>query len=153
MDAKDLQKLMEVIFSRCRRLLGQHDLAWDAVQEVFTRFYEVAPQQAIKDPLRFLYRSSTNYCIDLMRTKDRLLPLEHTLVEECWGSTSQQAEDALLIRKLLRRFGQEAVEMMTYRYVDQMTYKEIGHIYNKSDRGIKKKIERLESQMRKYLKR
>lgn len=153
LDAETLQRMMEMIYSRCRRMLGDPEQAWDALQEVFVRFYESANKQAIHQPLHFLYRTSTNHCIDLLRTKGRTFPLDEQALAELPSKQTHQGEERVLVNKLIQRFGKDEVEMLTYRYVDQMTYREIARVYHMSDRGVQKKLERIEDMMRKYLNR
>lgn len=153
MDAQTLQRMMKLIYSRCKRMLGDPEQAWDATQEVFTRYYENATQQAIDQPLHFLYRLSTNHCIDLLRKRGRMFPLLEQTLDKQVGASTNRGEGRMIVRKLIERFGQDTVEMLTYRHLDQMTYKEVAAVYHMSDRGVQKKLERIEEMARKYLRR
>jgi RNA polymerase sigma-70 factor (ECF subfamily) len=60
------------IYSRCRRLLRDPVAAEDATQEVFLRVMrhiEAAPQESAA--LAWIYRISTNYCLNVLRDSSR----------------------------------------------------------------------------------
>jgi len=153
MEAARLKKHMAVLYHRCLRILQDPDLAWDVVQETVTRYYEQLPTKEIQQPFSYLYSISTHHCVDLLRQRGRMLPMEPRMLQEMWGVESHRAEGALIVDKLVRRFGEELIQLVIYRHVDQMTYQEIADLVGKSDRGIKKKLDRIESQIRLYLQR
>jgi len=153
MRAEQISEYLEALHYRCFRILRDRELASDALQEVLTRYYELLERQEIHEPLRYLYRMSTNYCIDVLRRSNRELPVSTTDIQETESVLDQRAEGKLIVNRLIKRFGPDEVNLMVYRYVDQMTYKEIAAIVGKSDRGVKKKIEALTIRVRKYLNR
>jgi len=59
-----------LIFARCRRLLRDPALAEDATQEVFVRVFKHLDQAPADDEaLAWMYRISTNHCLDLLRRR------------------------------------------------------------------------------------
>ncbi|TNE51467.1 MAG: sigma-70 family RNA polymerase sigma factor [Deltaproteobacteria bacterium] len=153
MDSNLLKDYMKVIYNRCYRLLRDKDLAWDAMQEVLARYYERASKETIQKPLNYLYRISTTHCLHTLKQKDRSLPLEPEQHEKITEPTQHRGENKLLLSKLQERFDDDEIQMLLYRHVDQMNYQEIAEIIQMSDRGVKKKLDRLEETVRKYLSR
>ena len=60
------------------------------------------------------------------------------------------AESMLMVEALLRQFGEEAVALLAYRYLDKMTLKELGSLYGCSHQNIDKRLRRLHHSMQKY---
>jgi len=149
-NAEVLKSHIEVIYGRCHRLLRDEDLAWDALQEVMMRYYEVNAKQEIQQPLHYLYRICTNYCLKKMRTLKRSIPIEPREFDTFLGSVAQTAEHKVLLDELFQAFEEEEINLLLYRHVDQMTYKEIASMYGRTDRGIKKKLDKIEQRIRKY---
>lgn len=154
MTEKDsFRRYLESLYFRCYQLLSDHQLAQDAVQDVMLKFHEISATKDIENPNAYLYRMGTNHCLNLMKSNKRWLPLSQEHLESLNDHAYTDIEGKLKIDRLIKRFGQEAVQMLVYRHVDQMTYEEIGEVCGMSDRGVKKKLERLEEQFRKYLTR
>ncbi|MEM1008978.1 MAG: sigma-70 family RNA polymerase sigma factor [Myxococcota bacterium] len=155
MNKSQLKRYMGVIYARCCEILGDRDLAWDAVQESMLRYTQVAQREQVENTLALLYRISGFCCVDLQRkhyrTRALCSKLQHHL-----GPPEQKvnaAEGKLVLERLVQRFGKEDVALLTFRHIDQMTYQEIAQIMNQSDRGVQKKIARIEERVRKYLSR
>lgn len=148
MDPEVVPHYLDALYHRCFRMLRNHDLAWDAVQEVMTRYCEVAAHKNIHEPLHFLYHLSTNHCIDLLRRHFRLLPVESTSLHALFGTCTSAAEESLDLQSIQREFGDEVVQLLVYRHLDGMTYQEIGKLCELSDRGVKKRLDKVEAQIR-----
>lgn len=54
------------------------------------------------------------------------------------------------VRELLEEFGEEATLLLVFRYLDQMTLQELGEMYGITDRGVKKRLDKLESRVRQH---
>lgn len=154
MDRAELKRYMQVFYHRCIRLLGDPVLAMDALQETMTRYYEALERRQVTNPYYYIQRTCTNYCLDVLHKKKRLVFIEPDVVEELLGSVGKagtEAEGQLLVAKLLETIEREDVELLLYRYVDQMTLQEMATLYGISDRGVKKRINRVESQIKKIV--
>lgn len=149
MERTDLKRYMEVVYGRCCRILGDSDAAWDALQDVFASFYEARKERKITEPLAYLYRSSTNHCLNVLRSKKKTLPLLLEFLDSGEDS-GKRVESRLMVEALLEVIGQESMDLLVYRHVDHMTYEEIAALYGMSDRGIKKRLDRLETKIRKH---
>ena len=71
-------------------------------------------------------------------------------MEAMLGSETPQPLERLQVEKMAKHFGQEAMTLLIYRYIDRMTYQEIAKLYGISDRGLKKRIDKLKKQIHKY---
>src|SRR5438094_1120230 len=94
------RKFGPAIYSRCRRLLKDDALAEDATQEVFVRVMrhiESAPDD--KAALAWIYRISTNYCLNLIRDRNR----QAEPVEDLPDTGGEHPEPELLDRELAMR--------------------------------------------------
>ncbi len=56
-----------------------------------------------------------------------------------------------MVESVLQSLDQEEATLLVYRHVDQMTYDEIGALVAMTDRGVKKKLDRLERHVRQTL--
>lgn len=148
-----IKRYMGAVYARCLRHLGDPDLAWDALQEVMMRFTQVAEKEPIEKPLGLLYKITGNCCADLQRSTYRMKALLASVTGYALLPETSTSEERLLFQQVVARFGEEDMELLVYRYVEQMTFAEIGEVVGMSDRGVQKKIERMTEQVRKYLKR
>jgi RNA polymerase sigma-70 factor (ECF subfamily) len=151
MNRSELKSLMHAVYHRCLRLLKDPARAEDALQEVMLRFFQKNKEKTIHEPLRYLYRSSTNHCLNLLRSHRR----QAELLKEHRESSFEQARltfpDASVgVRELLEEFGEEATLLLVFRYLDQMTLQELGEMYGITDRGVKKRLDKLESRVRQH---
>lgn len=144
------QKHCESVFHRCYRILRDRELAYDATQETLTRFMEMCQKKTLHKPLNYLYRMSTNCCLDVLAHYKKHIPLESSL-EYGAHLVTPSVESKLLLEQLFSEFGREQIDLLIYRYIDRMTYQEIAELYGKSDRGIKKRMDKLEQQIHRYL--
>lgn len=151
MNTNELQGYIDALYNRCYRILHEHELAWDAVQEIMARYCESSKKENIQKPLHYLYRLSTNHCIDLLRRRQHLLPMDPLILQALVRQSKPTADESILVQELLRDFGDEVVKLLIYRYIDGMTYLEIGTLCGLSDRGAQKKLERIKKQIRIYL--
>jgi len=66
-----------VIYARCKRLLRDEEAARDATQEVFIRVMRhLAKTPPGDEALRWISRIATNYCLNQIRDRQRLVSLE-----------------------------------------------------------------------------
>ena len=66
------RRFAPLIYARCRRLLRDPAAAEDATQEVFVRVWRhIADAPDDRAALKWMYRISTNYCLNVMRDRTR----------------------------------------------------------------------------------
>jgi len=153
MNKEQLKRHMQVLYHRCIKMLRDPELAWDALQEIMTRYYEAVQRRNILNPYHYLQRACTNHCLDLIAKRKKISSLQapEMLLQFQQAEQDHTAEGKLVVSTLLKEFEKEDVALLMFRYMDQMTYREIAAIYNKSDRGIQKRLDRLEIAVRDYL--
>ena len=101
------QRYGPAVYSRCRRILQDDTLAEDATQEVFMRVLrhlDKAPGD--EQALAWIYRISTNYCLNLRR--DRCAQAEPTATLP--DAPGRSPEDGILDRDACLRILDNAPE-------------------------------------------
>lgn len=148
------RKYGPVIYSRCRRLLKDDALAEDATQEVFVRVMrhiEAAPDDAAA--LAWIYRISTNYCLNQIRDRSRQAEPTDTLPEQA----SVHPEGELLDRELAMRLVARAPENLrapaVLYYVDGLEQEQVAKALGISRRTVINRLNEFMSRSRKFLAR
>ena len=147
MDASEIGELYErfgpVIYRRCLKLLADPVLSRDACQEVFVRAMRHA-EKLISDRecLPWLYRVTTNFCLNLIRDNDKvtLLPLCHEVHETLENRVEQKAAASEEVRYLLNRFNEIDAQIAVFAYLDRMTQEEIAEVTGLSRKTVGKKL-------------
>lgn len=142
------------IHSRCRRLLKNDVAAEDATQEVFLRVLkhlESAPSD--EAALAWIYRISTNYCLNLLRDQAR----HAEPVEELPEQPSEHPEAGMLDRDLAMRLLMRAPESlrapaMLY-YVDGLEQQQVAEVLGISRRTVINRLGEFAERAKKYLMR
>lgn len=136
-------------------LLGDADLAADAVQEAFIRAYDSLA--SCRDPDRFgawFYRILTNQC-HTARGRSR----RDTVDVETAGLTSRERADASLeqgeiARRLEQALGQltpEQREAFVLKYVDERSYEEMSGLLGVGPDALKMRVHRAREALREIM--
>lgn len=148
------RKYGPVIFSRCRRLLKDDALAEDATQEVFVRVMrhiESAPDDA--QALAWIYRISTNYCLNQLRDRGRQAEPTDTIPE----TPSAHPEGALLDRdtamKLVNRAPEKIRAAVLLYYVDGLEQTQVADTLGISRRTVINWLQDFADRSKKFLAR
>jgi len=149
--AHDIAALYErhapAIYAHCRRLLGSAAAGRDALQESFVR---VLQHHRVLGPgdqaLRYLYRTSTNVCINLLRqrsVRERAAPL---IAAQINGAQSCQPVpgDREFVRMLLEQCDETAVAVALMHFVDGMTQVEVAATLGITRRTVYNRIRKIE---------
>lgn len=146
----------DAIFRYCYFRVYDKERAADLMQETFTKTWEYIQKGNEIDNIRaFLYRVAHNICInESVRTK----PLSLDLLEEETGfepedrtrTPEERAEVSLLLSKL-KELRPPDRDLLTLRYVDDMSVSEIaelqGQVPNTVSVRIKRALEELKSKV------
>jgi RNA polymerase sigma factor (sigma-70 family) len=138
---------------RCRALLGDGEEARDMVQEVFLR--AVVHGNSFRgeaSPLTWLYRISTNLCLNRLRDRKQHLPLE--LFAQVLPAQAATPEGAASARQaaqaLLSGLDGRTRAVVVYRYLDGMTQEEIAQVTGWSRKTLGKKLREFEARVEEW---
>lgn len=126
-----------VLYARCRRLLGDAAAADDAVQEVFLRVLrhlEKVPDDG--EAVKWLYRVSTNYCLNVIRDHKRHTNLLQERPLRPLSAPEQALLDKDLVRRLLNHVPDKLQAPAVLYYLDDMEQKEIAEVLGVSRRTV-----------------
>lgn len=150
-DTRNIAELYErhapAIYAHCRRLLGSAPAGRDALQESFVR---VLQHHRVLGPgdqaLRYLYRTSTNVCINLLRqrsVRERAAPL---IAAQIVAAQSHQPipGDREFVRLLLEQCDETAVAVALMHFVDGMTQVEVASTLGITRRTVYNRIRKIE---------
>lgn len=118
-----------LVYRRCLLLLGDAADAEDAMQEVFVKAYRSLGRfRGEAAPSSWLYRISTNHCLNLLRSrKRRRRRLERQAAESALLERvdADKLEAVAAVRELLPRFDRRTQQMAIYYFVDGMSQQEV----------------------------
>jgi len=141
-------------FGVALRILGKRQDAEDVVQQAFLRLYEARSLYNPKWRLStWFYRILTNTCVDELRRRRTLIPLE------AWDGRSaerpdqslERSERAQMLQSALATVPPEARTILTLYYGDGRSYQEIGAIRGVSVNTVKTHLRRGRLALRKAL--
>ncbi len=132
------------LIRRAVRLLGNVEDARDVVQGLFVDLYQRGDTTT---DLPYLYVAVTNRCLTLLRdTSNRARLLEKNdgaLVPPARTSCDDAVIGLDLLTKLLRELDDSEAQVLTYRYVDDMTQEEIASLLGLSRKTVGKRLDRI----------
>lgn len=159
--AEDLSKAYETfsdaIFRHCFFRVYQREYALDLMQQVFMKTWEyVAKGASIENIQAFLYRTANNLIIDEMRKKKEQISLE-TLEDsglEPGLDTHEDLEgfiDGQQVITYLKKLPVDEREILTFRFIDDLSPKEIAEILDETSSVISVRIHRALKKLRELL--
>ncbi|MEK7859594.1 MAG: sigma-70 family RNA polymerase sigma factor [Elusimicrobiota bacterium] len=142
------------VFGLCLSMLGGAAEADDAAQDVFLKAYRSLDRFRNDASLRtWLYRIASNRCLDLLRSRarDRSESLEAILESEggrlkdllpVESDSSQAAENADLVERVLRQLSPEYRLILTLREGQGLDYEELAEAMGCSLDSVKARLKR-----------
>jgi RNA polymerase sigma-70 factor (ECF subfamily) len=140
------QKYAPAIYAHCRRLLQSQAAARDATQEAFVRVLTRGPSfPNDDDALRYLYRVSTNVCLNQIREfKVHTRAAASLRTRPAWsGSMEAQHVDREFVAAVLERCGEAGATVAIMHYVDGMSQVEIAGILGITRRTVFNRLRKL----------
>jgi RNA polymerase sigma-70 factor, ECF subfamily len=123
------------VFRRARTILGDEDAAKDAVQEVFLRVMREDDSIAsAENTLAWLYRATTNLCLNRLRDNKRRREIMSEWIPE--NRASGDADARFAVRQILEQVPEELQDVAIYYYVDELSHEEIAEILGVSRRTV-----------------
>ena len=141
------------VLRRCQRILRNDAEAEDVVHEVFMRAMKGLPE-AEEEAMAFLYRASTNLCLNRIRDRARRDREDwRTAAQDAWSGLAQPEADAQLIERellveLARDVDPELFALGIYYWVDGMSQGEIGQVAGLARGTVNRKLGELAELLR-----
>ncbi len=150
MDAEGISELYSrfgaVIYRRCRKLLCDPELAEDATQEVFVRAMRHAHRLiSDRECLPWLYRVTTNYCLNVIRDESRAQHVPLCLATESVRDNGIERRFTAReeVAGLLREFDDTSTQIAIFAHMDRMTQDEIASVMGLSRRTVGKRLKKI----------
>ena len=137
-----------MVLGRARALLRNEQAAQDALQEVFVRVLRAGDRfRAEASPATWLYRITTNYCLNRLRDE-----LRRTELWSQHGSAPQPSGEhgsaiRIQISQILARVRPELQEIALYAIVDELSHEEIAEVLGVSRRTIGNRLEEFRAEV------
>lgn len=147
------------VFNRAKGFLKNEEAAWEAVQDIFLKVIQYGDHfRGDSSPWTWLYRITTNHCLNLIRSRKNWQRTFENLKTETWHLSLDREENpqSLLINrnsfvKLLSDEGETTQKIIYYYFVEDLTQEEIEEIMNISRKTIYKKLKKFMEKARGHL--
>jgi RNA polymerase sigma-70 factor (ECF subfamily) len=117
-------------------MLGDENAARDAAHDVFVKVLSAfAAFRNEASPVTWLYRATTNHCLNVLRSKLRR-PEQQQEEEDATAEESLSVTDRLTLTTVLGRVPEHLREIAVYYYLDQMSHEEIAGLMGLSRRTV-----------------
>jgi len=142
-----------VVYRRCLRLLRNPEAARDATQDVFLKLVlDLERFRAGRPVLAWLYRVSSNHCLNLRRAgRHRGDGKPEGDLEVLEAAPGTSLPDLALARQLLARFDEVTRLVAVGVLVDGMEHEEVAALLGLSRRSVARKLERFLDGARRFL--
>ncbi|MDJ0766071.1 MAG: sigma-70 family RNA polymerase sigma factor [Myxococcota bacterium] len=143
------QRYGPALMRKCVRMLASVQDAEDIVQGLFVDLLKTGKTDV---DLPYLYRASTNRCLNAIRNRKKRYGL---LAERGAGlaqvnriQLDEQAIGRDLVARLIDSLDRKSNEILVYRYFDDMTQDEIAGVTGYSRKTVGKRLKKLQQQAR-----
>lgn len=145
-DMRELfQKHGPLVYRRARHILGNDADAADATQEIFIRALRGADSfQGQSQVTTWLYRITTNYCLNALRDRRRRRELFEEHVARAPRQESSEPADSVTLRRLLSGAPEEQARAAIYVFLDGMSHDEAAEVLGVSRRTVGNLLERFQ---------
>jgi RNA polymerase sigma-70 factor (ECF subfamily) len=138
----------DLVLGRCRTLLGSDTDAQEACQEIFLRVHRYSASfRGDASPSTFLFRVTTNHCLNVLRTRRRR-PED---VQEDVSFVPDVLRDVVEARELLDKVlrGQDDTTTLceVYHLLDGMTHDETGELVGLSGAAVRKRLTKFKNEV------
>lgn len=143
------QRYGRALVRRAERVLANAEDARDVVHGLFV---DLCQRGDVPLDLPYLYRAVTNRCLSFLRdesNRSRLLQRNaEALVPPPRTSCDDRAIGVDLLVKLLHELDDSEIEVLMYRYLDDMTQDEVASLLGLSRKTIGKRLDRVREAVR-----
>ena len=136
-----------MVYRRALRLLGNPADAEEAAQDVFVRVIRSSHTYDGRGALvGWLYRMTTNYCLNKIRDRKRRRELFalHVSNQRAAQAGPTTAPDLVMLRWLLAHAEPKLAQAAVYCYLDGLSYREAAELLGTSKRTVGNLLERFQ---------
>ena len=133
------------------RLVRQHDIAQDLVQEIFLKvFYNIHKYKATVSFNAWLYRLVVNQCYDYLRKhpKQPVLKEVELIDKQSPEKMILQKEQLQHLNQLLDTLDKTEYFILVLRYINELSYEEISEVLQISLNDVRNKLHRSKRKLR-----
>ena len=131
------------VYRRALQLMGNPADAEEAAQEVFIRAIRNLDGFKGEDPGGWLYRITTNYCLNQLRDRKRRRELFEEHVKPMSSSRDERTPDAMImLRWLLANADERQAICAAYTYIDDLPYDQVAELMGVSKRTVSNLLNR-----------
>lgn len=132
-----------MVLRRCRRLLGDEELAVDAMHDVFVQLLRNKDRLDDAAPSSLMFRMATNVCLNRIRTRKRRPEtpdeaLLHALA--ALDDPTARTGAAQLLGRLFSREKESTATIAVLHLLDGMTHEEVAREVGLSVSGVRKRL-------------
>jgi RNA polymerase sigma-70 factor (ECF subfamily) len=132
-----------LVYRRARRILGSHEDAEEATQEVFIRVLKSVERfEGRASVTTWLYEITTNYCLNQLRNRKRRDELRTANAPGDTAVGTARPDDLAEARRLLARADLEQAKAALYVYLDGMSHQEAADLLGVSKRTVGNLLDR-----------
>jgi RNA polymerase sigma factor (sigma-70 family) len=138
-----------MVLRRCRALLGNEDLARDAMHDVFLKLLDNEASLDDSGPSSLLYRMATNISLNKIRDRRRKGEQSDSLLERIAHAEDLQRETQArsLLSKVFARVPETTGAMAVMHLYDGLTLEEVAAEYGLSVSGVRKRLYGLRAEL------
>jgi len=154
-----IQQYQERLYWHIRKIVLRHEDADDLVQEVFIKvFKNIDKFKGESSIYSWMYRIATNESLTFLKkdAKMKKLPFEEYMFDKACALQSDILYDGdqiqLMLQKALARLPEQQRLIFTMKYLEDLTYKEMSALLDKSQGGLKANYFHAVSKIKDYFK-
>lgn len=138
------KKYSPMVYRRCKQLLYDHDMAKDAMQEVFVQLIQKQSAITMEYPSSLLYRIASNISLNMIRAQKRRVEVSHDddLVQKIVmdDSIASVMDAQSLLTKIFKREKPSTKLIALYHFVDGMSLEQTAKEVKMSVSGVRKRL-------------
>jgi len=147
------------VLRRCHQILGNETEAEDAAQDIFLIILQKGGSfRGEAAASTWIYRVTTNHCLNVMRSRKRRKSREESEFVENWMDKPTAHPVALLearrrYNRVMEDLDEFSQQLFIYRFVDGLSQTELESITGKSRRTIGKRLAKITQVVESHSKR
>ena len=139
----------EKVFHTCLAMVGNKEIAQDLAHDIFLKvFLQLSKFDGTASFSTWLYRISSNYCIDFIRKNKRIQERQEDYSYELEVRTEEENEQDLLsskaetLQRILDSLEAEEKMILLMKYQEDLSIRQIMEVFEISESAVKMRLKR-----------